>query len=456
MQIQSNAPHSLDAERSVIGGLLLNNEAWELIEDRISDMDFYIHNHRIIFREISVLLNAGKPADVVTVGEALERKSLLSQVGGSVYLLDLQKNTPSTANISAYANLVHESAIQRELIAAGNAIMELGYTNKGQDSKSLLDHAESHIFKIASNRLNSAAEVKSAKDIVQTTLDYIDEAAKSGVENNGVTGVSTGYFRLDKLTSGLQKSDLIIVAARPSMGKTAFSTNILQNVALDSRTKAPALMFSLEMPSEQIMMRILSSLSNVELSKVRSGLMDDGEFSRVAEATKLIHDEAQLFIDDSSGLTPSELRAKARRLHREHGGLSVIMVDYLQLMRSPTFNDNRTLEIADISRSLKALAKELSVPVIALSQLNRALENRSNKRPVNSDLRESGSLEQDADLILFIYRDEVYNESSTADAGLAEIIIGKQRNGPLGTTKLLFKGQYSRFDNYTGADIDDY
>lgn len=455
MQISTVAPHSLDAERSVLGGLLLNNEAWELIEDKISDMDFYIHNHRIIFREISVLLNAGKPADVVTVSDCLERKSLLDKVGGAIYILELQKNTPSTANIAAYAGLVHESAIQREIIAAGNAIMELGYDRAGKDSKEILELAEAHLFKITSNRMNAAAEVKSAQDVVQATLDYIDEAAKNGAANNGVTGASTGYFYLDKLTSGFQPGDLIIVAARPSMGKTALSTNIMQNIALDSRTQAPALMFSLEMPSEQIMMRILSSLSNVELSKIRSGIMNDNEFSQVAEATRLVHEDAKLFIDDSSGLTPSELRAKARRLHREYGGLSVVVVDYLQLMRSPAYSDNRTLEIADISRSLKALAKELRVPVIALSQLNRSLESRANKRPINSDLRESGSLEQDADLILFIYRDEVYNENST-DAGLAEIIIGKQRNGPLGTAKLLFKGQYSRFDNYTCVDTDDY
>ena len=344
----------------------------------------------------------------------------------------------------AYAEIVREKAILRELIAAGNRIAENSYSPKGKDIKMVLDEAEREVFAIAEKRSSSTEGPQNVLSVLESTIARIETLGK--LENhNGVTGVTTGFVELDKKTAGLQPSDLIIVAARPSMGKTTFAMNLCENAAMAS--DKPVLVFSLEMPAEQIMMRMIASLARVDQTKIRTGQnLEEAEWSKIASVFGMFKQKNNLYIDDSSGLTPTELRSRARRVYRENGGLSMIMVDYLQLMRAPAFSDNRTLEIAEISRSLKALAKELEVPVIALSQLNRTLEQRADKRPVNSDLRESGSIEQDADLIMFIYRDEVYNENSE-DKGVAEIIIGKQRNGPIGRVRLAFNGQFSRFDN---------
>ena len=384
------------------------------------------------------------PIDLITLDQALKAKGISDSVGGFAYLADLSNNTPNAINILAYAEIVREKAILRELIAVGNRIAENSYSPKGKDIKMVLDEAEREVFAIAEKRSSSTEGPQNVLSVLESTIARIDTLSK--LENHsGVTGVTTGFVDLDKKTAGLQPSDLIIVAARPSMGKTTFAMNLCENAAMAS--DKPVLVFSLEMPAEQIMMRMIASLARVDQTKIRTGQnLDETEWSKIASVFGMFKQKNNLYIDDSSGLTPTELRSRARRVYRENGGLSMIMVDYLQLMRAPAFSDNRTLEIAEISRSLKALAKELEVPVIALSQLNRTLEQRADKRPVNSDLRESGSIEQDADLIMFIYRDEVYNDNSE-DKGVAEIIIGKQRNGPIGRVRLAFNGQFSRFDN---------
>ncbi|MGR6870686.1 replicative DNA helicase, partial [Acinetobacter baumannii] len=321
---------------------------------------------------------------------------------------------------------------------------------QGRTSEDLLDFAESRVFQIAETRANKDEGPKAIDAILEETVEKIEQLYQK--PHDGVTGVSSGYQDLDKKTAGLQKSDLIIVAARPSMGKTTFAMNLCENAAMTE--EKPVLIFSLEMPGNQIMMRMLASLSRVDQTRIRTGQLDDEDWARISSTMGILLEKRNMYIDDSSGLTPTEVRSRARRIYREHGGLSLIMIDYLQLMRVPSLSENRTLEIAEISRSLKALAKELQVPVVALSQLNRSLEQRADKRPVNSDLRESGSIEQDADLIMFIYRDEVYHENSDLK-GVAEIIIGKQRNGPIGTVRLTFNGQWSRFDNYAGPAYDD-
>ncbi|MBS6727608.1 MAG: replicative DNA helicase, partial [Haemophilus parainfluenzae] len=382
--------------------------------------------------------------DLITLDQALKAKGISDSVGGFAYLADLSNNTPNAINILAYAEIVREKAILRELIAVGNRIAENSYSPKGKDIKMVLDEAEREVFAIAEKRSSSTEGPQNVISVLESTIARIDTLSK--LENHsGVTGVTTGFVDLDKKTAGLQPSDLIIVAARPSMGKTTFAMNLCENAAMAS--DKPVLVFSLEMPAEQIMMRMIASLARVDQTKIRTGQnLDETEWSKIASVFGMFKQKNNLYIDDSSGLTPTELRSRARRVYRENGGLSMIMVDYLQLMRAPAFSDNRTLEIAEISRSLKALAKELEVPVVALSQLNRTLEQRADKRPVNSDLRESGSIEQDADLIMFIYRDEVYNDNSE-DKGVAEIIIGKQRNGPIGRVRLAFNGQFSRFDN---------
>ena len=390
------------------------------------------------------LMRNQSPIDLITLDQALKAKGISDSVGGFAYLADLSNNTPNAINILAYAEIVREKAILRELIAVGNRIAENSYSPKGKDIKMVLDEAEREVFAIAEKRSSSTEGPQNVISVLESTIARIDTLSK--LENHsGVTGVTTGFVDLDKKTAGLQPSDLIIVAARPSMGKTTFAMNLCENAAMAS--DKPVLVFSLEMPAEQIMMRMIASLARVDQTKIRTGQnLDETEWSKIASVFGMFKQKNNLYIDDSSGLTPTELRSRARRVYRENGGLSMIMVDYLQLMRAPAFSDNRTLEIAEISRSLKALAKELEVPVIALSQLNRTLEQRADKRPVNSDLRESGSIEQDADLIMFIYRDEVYNDNSE-DKGVAEIIIGKQRNGPIGRVRLAFNGQFSRFDN---------
>lgn len=443
-------PHSLEAEQSVIGGLLLDNERWDTVSEHVMTQDFYSRPHRLIFDGVKSILEAGKPLDLITLSEYLEQREQLEDVGGFAYLADLAKNTPSAANINAYAEIVAERALVRNLIGVANEIADAGYDPQGRSAEDLLDLAESKVFAIAEARTSENEGPKNVDSILERTLERIELLYKT--PQDGVTGVNTGFTDLNKKTAGLQGSDLIIVAARPSMGKTTFAMNLCENAAMEQ--DKPVLIFSLEMPAEQIMMRMLASLSRVDQTKIRTGQLDDEDWARISSTMGILMEKKNMYIDDSSGLTPTEVRSRARRIAREHGGLSLIMVDYLQLMRVPALTDNRTLEIAEISRSLKALAKELNVPVVALSQLNRSLEQRADKRPVNSDLRESGSIEQDADLIMFIYRDEVYHPDSPLK-GTAEIIIGKQRNGPIGSVRLTFQGNYSRFDNYAGPAFDD-
>jgi len=434
-------PHSIDAEQSVLGGLLLDNRAWDQVIDRIKEHDFYRHDHKLIFRSMLRLVEQNKPIDVLTISEALREVNDLDQVGGDVYLFELANNTPSAANVNAYADIVRERSILRQLIAAGQDIAEGAFNAQGKSIVELLDSAERRVFSISEQGTRGEGPLN-IKDYLAKTMDRIDTLFHS---NTPITGMPTGYHDLDNMTSGLQPADLVIIAGRPSMGKTMLATNIAEHVAIKSR--APVLVFSMEMPGEAIVMRLLSSLCRIDQLKIRTGKLADEDWPRVSSTVSMLSD-APFFIDDTPGLSPAEMRARARRLAKEQGQLGLIVVDYLQLMQVPGNNENRTAEISEISRSLKGLAKELNVPVIAISQLNRGLEQRADKRPVMSDLRESGAIEQDADLIVFIYRDEVYNDNSP-DKGTAEIIIAKQRNGPIGKVRLTFMGQYTCFENFT-------
>ncbi|HDT5519391.1 TPA: replicative DNA helicase [Klebsiella aerogenes] len=438
-------PNSIEAEQAVLGGLMLDNQRWDDIADILTCHDFYSRPHAVIWNVMVELSEQGLPMDLITLSEKMEIEGTLDSSGGFAYLAELSKNTPSAANIRAYAEIVRERAVVRELVSAANQIADAGYTPQGRDSSSLLDMAESLIFGITEKRQKADTGPQDIGTILERTVARIETLYQN--PHDGVTGLDTGFKDLNKKTAGLQPSDLIIVAARPSMGKTTFAMNLVENAAINN--DKPALVFSLEMPGDQLLMRSLASLSRVDQTRIRTGQLDDEDWARISGAMGILLENKNIFIDDSSGLTPTELRSRARRIYRDNGGLSMIMIDYLQLMRVPEMKENRTLEIAEISRSLKALAKELQVPVVALSQLNRSLEQRSDKRPVNSDLRESGAIEQDADLIMFLYRDEVYHEN-TDMKGVAEVIIGKQRNGPIGTVRLTFNGQYSRFDNYAG------
>ncbi|MGP1930539.1 MAG: replicative DNA helicase [Arsenophonus sp. ET-YP4-MAG3] len=438
-------PHSLEAEQSVLGGLMLDNERWDHVSERVTNGDFFSRPHRTIFSKMQTLFERGRPIDLITLSESLEQQGELDSVGGFAYLAELAKNTPSVANINAYADIVRERAVVRDMITVANEIADAGYDPQGRTSEELLDLAESRVFQIAETRTNKDDGPKGIEEILSETVEKIEQLYQN--PHDGVTGVSTGYQDLDRKTAGLQNSDLIIVAARPSMGKTTFAMNLCEHAAMTE--EKPVLIFSLEMSANQIMMRMLASLSRVDQTRIRTGQLDDEDWARISSTMGILMEKRNMYIDDSARLTPTEVRSRSRRIYREYGGLSLIMIDYLQLMRVPSMSDNRTLEIAEISRSLKSLAKELQVPVIALSQLNRSLEQRADKKPLNSDLRESGSIEQDADLIMFIYRDEVYNDDSDLK-GVAEIIIGKQRNGPIGTIRLTFNGQWSRFDNYIG------
>jgi replicative DNA helicase len=434
------APQSVEAEQSVLGGLMLDNNAWDKIVDAVAEADFYRRDHRLIFRAIEAMTSHSQPSDVVTLSEWLDKQDLLGEAGGLAYLGTLAKNTPSAANIKAYAEIVRERSVLRQLITVGNDISGSAYQTEGRSTEELLDQAERRVFEIAEQGARGKQGFIAIKDLLVKAVDRIDELFQ---QDNPITGVPTGWASFDEMTSGLQSGDLIIVAGRPSMGKTSFAMNVAEHAAI--KASQPTAVFSMEMPGEQLAMRMLSSLGRIDQHKVRTGKLEDDDWPRLTSAVGMLAD-APLFIDDTPALTPNELRARARRLHREHG-LGLIVIDYLQLMQVHGSRENRTNEISEISRSLKALAKELSVPVVALSQLNRSLEQRPNKRPIMSDLRESGAIEQDADVITFIYRDEVYNEDSP-DRGTAEIIIGKQRNGPIGTTRLTFLGQYTRFENY--------
>ena len=432
-------PHSIEAEQAVLGGLMLDNRAWEQIADRISEEDFYRKEHRLIFRAIAILESKDSPFDVITLSEELEKHEELADAGGLAYLGRLAKETPSAANIRAYADIVRERSVLRQLIEIGTDIAGSAFNPEGRDSKQLLDEAERRVYSIAEQGVKAGKGFVDIKKLLSLTVDKIDALFE---QEGTITGVPTGFTEFDNMTTGLQKGDLVIVAGRPSMGKTTFSMNIAENAAIAQNL--PVAIFSMEMPGEQLTMRMISSLGRINQQRLRTGDLQDEDWPRITSAVSLLS-EKKIFIDDSAALSPSEVRARARRLKREHG-LGLVVVDYLQLMQVPG-GENRATEISEISRSLKALAKELEIPVIALSQLNRSLEQRTDKRPVMSDLRESGAIEQDADLIVFIYRDEVYN-SESPDKGTAEIIIGKQRNGPIGKTRVTFLGEYTKFENF--------
>lgn len=438
-------PYSLEAEQSILGGLLLDNKAWDKIQNKLCVDDFYRAEHKILFHSIADLAKRDKPFDVVTLLNSLKSHEQLDDAGGEVYLFELANNTPSVANVAAYADIVREKSVQRQLIAIAAEIADSAYNPQGREVPELLDLAETKVFAIA-EQTGGDGGPESIKSILVKTVEKIDMLYHSP---DAITGLATGLSDLDEMTSGLQPSDLVIVAGRPSMGKTTLVMNMAENAAIkDGR---PVLVFSMEMPADSLAMRMMSSLGRIDQHRIRTGKLDDDDWPRVTSSVHMLS-EAPLFIDDTPALTPAEMRARARRLAKEHGQLGLIVVDYLQLMKVPGFKaDSRTAEISEISRSLKALAKELEVPVIALSQLNRSLEQRTDKRPVMSDLRESGAIEQDADLICFIYRDEVYNPDSP-DKGTAEIIIAKQRNGPIGRIRVSFLGKYTRFEDlaYSG------
>lgn len=437
-------PHSLQAEQSLLGGLMLDNATWEQVADRVVRNDFYRREHQLIFNAIAALAEESKPFDVVTLAEELERIHKLDEAGGLLYLGNLANDTPSAANVRSYADIVREHSVIRQLIHVGTEIADSGFEPEGRNSNELLDTAERKVFEIAEQRERGGGGFQPTRLLVTKAMERIEQLFHS---DSTLTGLSTGFKDFDDMTSGLQPADLLIVAGRPSMGKTTFAMNLAENVAI--KNSLPVAVFSMEMPGEALAMRMLSSLGRVDLSRVRSGKLLDDEWPRLTSAVSLLADAA-IFIDDTPALTPTEVRARARRLKRENNGkLGCIVLDYLQLMQCPGASENRATEISAISRGLKALAKELNVPVIALSQLNRNLEQRPNKRPVMSDLRESGSIEQDADLVVFIYRDEVYNENTPEEErGKAEIIIGKHRNGPIGTFNLTFLGQYTKFENF--------
>jgi len=437
-------PHSVEAEQSVLGGLMLDSTALDKIADLITDDDFYRHEHRLIYRQVVRLSELAKPVDVITVAEALEIAGELDRVGGLPYLGGLAQNVPSAANVRRYGEIVRERSVMRKLAEVGTEIASSAYNPTGRDAAQLLDEAESKVFEIAEAGNKGKQGFMAMPPLLSQVVERI-ETLYGRDNQSDVTGMATGFNDLDRMTSGLQPGDLVIVAGRPSMGKTAFSINIAENVALDSNK--PVAIFSMEMGAAQLAMRMLGSVGKLNQHDLRTGRLQDDDWGRLTHALGKLND-APLFIDESAALSALDLRARSRRLHRQHGELGLIVVDYIQLMSSNAgkASENRATEISEISRSLKALAKELHVPVIALSQLNRSLEQRPNKRPVMSDLRESGAIEQDADLILFIYRDEVYNPDSP-DKGKAEIIIGKQRNGPIGKVELAFRGEYTRFDN---------
>lgn len=438
-------PHSREAEQSLLGGLMLDEASWEVVADQVTEDDFYFSAHRLIFRALAHLAEAAQPRDVVTVSEWLQRDAALDAAGGLAYLGTLARDTPSAANVGAYAAIVRGRSVLRQLIRVGTDIAQSGYEPQGREVSELIDAAERQVFQIAEAGLRHKQGFVPIRRLLAEALDKIDTLFQS---DNPITGLGTGLVDFDEKTAGLQAGDLVIIAGRPSMGKTSFAMNLAEHAAI--RDKVPTAIFSMEMPGQQLAMRMISSLGRIDQSRVRTGRLTDTDWPRITSAATLIA-EAPMFIDDSPALSPTEIRARARRLKREHG-LGLIVVDYLQLMQIPGNQENRASEIAEISRSLKALAKELSVPVIALSQLNRNLEQRPNKRPVMSDLRESGGIEQDADLIIFIYRDEVYNPESP-DKGSAEIIIAKQRNGPTGTVRLTFLGQYTRFENFASEEF---
>jgi len=433
-------PNSIEAEQSLLGGLMLDHKSWDKVADVVTAADFYRKDHRLIFQAIATLAEAANPSDVVTVSEWLDNADQLQEAGGLEYLATLANETPGAANARSYAKILRERSMLRSLITAGNEISGAAFATEGRSAAEIVDDAERLVFEIAESGARGKSGFKPLKEILPAAVDRIDLLHQS---DGDITGISTGYTEFDKLTAGLQPGDLIIIAGRPSMGKTTLAVNIAENAAIGS--KVPTAIYSMEMPAQQLAFRMISSLGRVDQTHLRTGRFPDEDWSRINTAVQLMS-EAPIFIDDTAGLSPTEIRARARRLQREHG-LGLIVIDYLQLMAVPGNTENRATEISEISRSLKALAKELSVPVIALSQLNRSVEQRTDKRPVMSDLRESGAIEQDADMIAFIYREEVYNQD-TPRKGIADIAIAKQRNGPIGDFPLTFVGRYTKFENW--------
>nr|WP_315239574.1 replicative DNA helicase [uncultured Albidiferax sp.] len=445
-------PHSIEAESSVLGGLLLDNNAWDRVGDLLKDDDFYRYEHRLIFAAVRELVNASKPADVITVFERLQSIGKSEEVGGLAYLNSLAQYVPSASNIRRYAEIVRERGILRKLVTASDEIATNAFNTQGRPVDKILDEAEQKIFNIGEEGARNKQGFQAMETLVVDLLDRVQEMADN---QNDVTGVPTGFYDLDRMTSGLQPGDMIVLAARPSMGKTAFAINIAEHVAL--KEGLPVAVFSMEMGASQLAIRIVGSIGRIDQGHLRTGNLTDDEWPRLAEAVEKLR-TVSLHIDESPGLTPSELRANARRLARQCGKLGLIVVDYLQLMSgsgSGGSGDNRATELGEISRGLKMLARELQCPVIALSQLNRSVEQRPDKRPMMSDLRESGAIEQDADIIMFIYRDEYYTKDACKEPGVAEIIIAKQRNGPTGTVKLAFLRNITKFEslasNYGGG-----
>ncbi|AGS06942.1 replicative DNA helicase [Candidatus Profftella armatura] len=437
-------PHSIESEQSVLGGLLLDNTAWDKIADCLNSDYFYRYDHRLIFKHIIKLINSSHPADVITVFDSLSNTGNAEEIGGLSYLNSLAQNIPSAANIRRYAEIVRDRGILRKLITVTDEISSQAFISRGKEVKQILDEAESKIFSIAEKEICINKGFQQIQPLLNRVIKRINKLHNRGTNDNDVTGISTGFFELDKITSGLQPGDLIIVAGRPSMGKTAFSLNIGEHIAIEN--KLPVAIFSMEMSGIQLAMRMLGSVGKLDQHKLRTGRLSSDDWPRINDSIKKIN-KSQLYIDETPSLNVIELRANSRRLSRQCGKIGVIIIDYLQLMSANSRGENRATEISEISRNLKGLAKEINCPILALSQLNRSLEQRQNKRPIMSDLRESGAIEQDADVILFIYRDEVYNQNS-ADKGIAEIIVSKQRNGPIGNIRLTFSGQYTKFNNF--------
>ena len=435
-------PHSIEAEQAVLGGVFLDEEAWDKVAQLIQEQDFYRNDHRIIFRAISNLCNEGKPCDIVTVAEWLESHQLLDDSGGMKNLAALAENTPSASNIVTYADIVRKRSVLRQLISATTSINDTIFNPEGKSSEEILEIAEQIVFEIAEQEDRGRKGYQNISAYTGKVMEIMQVLAES---KGAITGIPTGYHDLDAKTAGFQPSDLIIIAGRPAMGKTSLAVNIAENAAI--KDKRSVAIFSMEMSAEQLVMRMMSSLANINQTKVKNGRLDGDDWERFRSTVGMLQ-ETNIYIDDTPALTPAELRARCRRISREHG-LDLVVLDYLQLMQVPGSKENRNAEISEISRSLKAMAKELNVPVIALSQLSRAVDTRADKRPVMSDLRDSGSLEQDADVIIFIYRESEYEEhKDTADPGMAEILLRKQRNGPTGNLKLAWRGEYTRFDNY--------
>jgi replicative DNA helicase len=445
-------PHSIEAEQSVLGGLLLDNLAWDRAADLLTDSDFYRYEHRQIYAAISSLVGGGKPADVVTVHEHLQSLGRADDCGGQVYLNALAQSVPSAANIRRYAEIVRERAVLRKLIGASDEIATQAFNPQGKPVTQILDEAETRIFQIGEEGSRNKQGFIGIDKLVVELIDRVTELYENGAEE--VTGVRTGFYDLDRYTAGLQKGDLIVLAARPSMGKTSLALNIAEHVAV--REELPVLVFSMEMGAAQLAVRMVGSLGHIDQQRLRTGKLHDDEWTRLTEAVDQLG-KVSLYIDETAALNPAELRARARRMARQFGGtLGLIVVDYLQLMSGSAGSDeNRATELGEISRGLKALAKELQCPVMALSQLNRSVETRNDKRPLMSDLRESGAIEQDADVIMFIYRDDYYNKDSK-EPNVAEVIIGKQRNGPVGTLKVRFEKHHTRFENLAAGEASEY